>query len=307
MNVVIGEVLPLALGIAISPMPVIAAILMLLTAGEGHKCRVPARLGYGHRGRGHRLYPARLSAAEQRLRHVEPPVGLDQDRSRRAAPVLAVKQWRGRPTGDAEPVLPQWMKAIDTMTAVKGAGLGFLLSAVNPKNLIMAAGAGVIIGGADVGLATGEEVLVIAIFTAIAAVSVALPVIAYLVASDKMAGTARVRCTSGWSSKNAAVMAVLLLVIGVAMIGKGIGNFSHRPVSDRAGSPSPSPLGSARCARKVHVVRPSTPQHLTRRTRDRASPNSPSGQSLWGTRSSADPCFSAPPTMPEDAPRAVAG
>ena len=34
------------------------------------------------------------------------------------------------------------MAAIDDFTFVKALGLGFLLSAVNPKNLIMAAGAG---------------------------------------------------------------------------------------------------------------------------------------------------------------------
>ena len=60
----------------------------------------------------------------------------------------------------------------------KGAGLGFPLSAVNPKNLIVAAGAGVVIGGAEASLDTGAQVVSIAIFT----------VIAYLVASDKRAG-----------------------------------------------------------------------------------------------------------------------
>ena len=62
------------------------------------------------------------------------------------------------------------------------------MSAVNPKNLIMAAGAGVVIGGAEASLDTGAQVVSIAIFTVIAAASVAVPVIAYLVASDKRAG-----------------------------------------------------------------------------------------------------------------------
>lgn len=31
--------------------------------------------------------------------------------------LLAVKQWRSRPTGDEEAALPKWMAAIDTMTA----------------------------------------------------------------------------------------------------------------------------------------------------------------------------------------------
>jgi threonine/homoserine/homoserine lactone efflux protein len=116
------------------------------------------------------------------------------------------------------------MKAIDTMTAVKGAGLGFLLSALNPKNLIMAAGAGLIIGGTDASLDTRSQVLAIAIFTVIAAASVAVPVIAYLVASDRMGGP--LESMHQWLVKeNATVMAVLLLVIGVTMVGKGLGSF----------------------------------------------------------------------------------
>jgi len=116
------------------------------------------------------------------------------------------------------------MKAIDTMTAAKGAGLGFLLSAVNPKNLLMAAGAGVIIGGTAASLETSDEVVAITVFTVIAAASVAVPVIGYLVASEKMSGP--LESMHQWLVKeNAVVMAVLLLVIGVAMVGKGIGSF----------------------------------------------------------------------------------
>lgn len=138
--------------------------------------------------------------------------------------LLAVKQWRGRPGPGVEAALPAWMQAIDTMTPVKGGGLGFLLSAVNPKNLIMAAGAGVIIGAAETGLGASQVIVVIAIFTVTAAASVALPVVAYLVASDRM--TAPLESMHQWLVReSSAVMAVLLLVIGVAMVGKGIGSF----------------------------------------------------------------------------------
>ena len=78
------------------------------------------------------------------------------------------------------------MSAIDTMTAGKGFGLGFLLAAVNPKNLLMGAAAGLAIGGA--GLDVGAVVVAILVFTLVAACSVAMPVIAYLVASERMAG-----------------------------------------------------------------------------------------------------------------------
>ena len=114
------------------------------------------------------------------------------------------------------------MAAIDTMTTGRGLVLGFLLSAVNPKNLLMGIAAGVIIGTA--GLTAGEVTLAIVVFTLIAACTVAIPVIAYLVASTRMAGPLESLRT--WLvQNNATVMAVLLLVIGVVVIGKGLANF----------------------------------------------------------------------------------
>ena len=225
MNVVIGEILPLALGIAVSPIPIIAAILMLLSP-RAKGTSVGFLLGW--------VVGIVVAVTVFTLLAAVLPES-DDDASNPTAGwikiglgvlllLMAVKQWRGRPTGDHEPELPGWMKAIDTMTAAKGAGLGFLLSAVNPKNLLMAAGAGVIIGGTAAGLETGEEAVAIAVFTVIAAASVAVPVIGYLVASAKMAGP--LESMRHWLVReNAVVMAVLLLVIGVAMVGKGIGSF----------------------------------------------------------------------------------
>jgi threonine/homoserine/homoserine lactone efflux protein len=225
MNVVIGEILPLALGIAVSPIPIIAAILMLLSP-KAKGTSVGFLLGW--------VAGIVVAVTVFTLLASVLPEN-DDDASNPTAGwikialgvlllLMAVKQWRGRPTGDQQPELPGWMKAIDTMTAAKGAGLGFLLSAVNPKNLLMAAGAGVIIGGTAAGLDTGEEAVAIAVFTVIAAASVAVPVVGFLVASEKMSGP--LESMHQWLVKeNAVVMAVLLLVIGVAMVGKGIGSF----------------------------------------------------------------------------------
>lgn len=223
MGSVIGDILPLALGIAISPIPIIAAILMLLSP-QARSTSIGFLIGWvlgiivaiG-------LFTALASVLPEK----------DPDASQPIAAVikillgagllfLAIKQWRGRPKAGTEPALPQWMSAIDTMTAVKAGGLGFLLSAVNPKNLLMAAGAGVIIGSAS--LNGGEITLSIVVFVLIAAASVAIPVIAYLLAADKMASP--LESLRVWLvHNNATVMAVLLLVIGVVMIGKGIASF----------------------------------------------------------------------------------
>ncbi|KQR45179.1 hypothetical protein ASF87_13000 [Microbacterium sp. Leaf161] len=223
MGSVIGEILPLALGIAISPIPIIAAILMLLSP-KARGTSVGFLIGW--------ILGVVVAVVVFTMLSSLIPES-DNDASKPIAGVikivlgallllLAVKQWRARPQGGKEPPLPNWMSAIDSMTAGRGLLLGFALSGLNPKNLLMGVAAGVAIGAGDLGV--GDTTLVIAIFTVIAASTVAVPVIAYLVASQRMTGPLGSLRT--WLvHNNSTVMAVLLLVIGVVLIGKGIGSF----------------------------------------------------------------------------------
>lgn len=223
MGSVIGDILPLALGVAISPIPIIAAILMLLSP----KARVTS-VGF--------LFGWVLGIVVAVTVFTLVSSLLPEDDSDASHPIrgavqlvlgarlflLAFGQWRKRPRPGEEAALPKWMKAIDTITFPFAFGLGFLLSAVNPKNLIMAAGAGTDIGGAV--LPVGSIVVVIAVYTVIAASTVLVPVIGYLVAADRL--RAPLDALRGWlGAENAVIMAVLLLVIGISMIGKGIGSF----------------------------------------------------------------------------------
>lgn len=64
----------------------------------------------------------------------------------------------------------------------------------------------------------------IAIYTVIAALSVGVPVVAYLLAAERM--RAPLGMLRSWLvHNNATVMAVLLLVLGVVLLGKGICSF----------------------------------------------------------------------------------
>jgi threonine/homoserine/homoserine lactone efflux protein len=223
MNDVVGETLPLALGVAISPIPIIAAILMLLSP-KARGTSLGFLLGWV-------LGILVAVVAFTLLASVLPDAG---DSSSKPVAgtikiilgalllVLAVKQWRSRPTGGAEPALPKWMHAIDTMSVGRAVVLGFLLSGLNPKNLLLGAAAGIAIGSAD--LTITDHVITIAVYTIVAASTVAVPVIAYLLATERMA--APLASLRTWLvHNNATVMAVLLLVIGVVVIGKGIGNY----------------------------------------------------------------------------------
>lgn len=222
MNGVLGDLLPLAVGVAISPVPIIAIILMLLAPKAGS-----TSLGFlvG--------WVVGVVGATTVFTVLAATVGLgDSDSGPSAAAswtkivlgalllLVAVRQWRSRPAPGEEAELPKWMAAIDTFTFAKAAGLGAVLAAVNPKNLLLCAAAGTTIGGA--GLGVGDQVIAATVFCVIAIVTVAGPVLAYAVARDRMRKP--LDDLHVWlQANNAAVMAVLLLVIGTVLVGKGIG------------------------------------------------------------------------------------
>ncbi|MDL9981307.1 GAP family protein [Microbacterium candidum] len=218
----IGSILPLALGVAISPIPIIAAILMLLSpkakvTGVGFLLGWVVGIVVAVT-----LFTVLSSALPAENSGSAPIKGTIQLVLGVLLLLLAVGQWRKRPKKGEEPTMPKWMQAIDKVSFWGALGLGFLLSALNPKNLILAVGAGTAIGAAA--LPVSEDVLVIAIYTIIAACTVAIPVIGYLIAADKLHEPLD-KLRAWLTEENSVIMAVLLLVIGISMIGKGIAAF----------------------------------------------------------------------------------
>ncbi len=214
MGSAIGDTLPLALGIAISPIPIIAAILMLLSPKIGWVLGIVVAVVV------FTLLSGLIPASDPNA--TKPIAGTIKIVLGALLLLLALRQWRSRPKNGEAAALPKWMGAIDSMTAGRGFVLAFILAAVNPKNLLLAAGAGVAIGTA--GLSAGSTTVVIVVFVLVACCSVAIPVIGYLVAADALRGP--LDSLRGWLvQNNATVMAVLLLVIGVVLVGKGIASF----------------------------------------------------------------------------------
>lgn len=219
----IGDILPLALGVAISPIPIIAAILMLLSP----KAKVTGVgfllgwiLGIIVVVTVFTLLAALIPQGDPDA--AKPIQGVIQLLLGALLLLLAVRNWRSRPAPGVEPTMPKWMQAIDKISFFGALGLGLLLSGVNPKNLMLGAAAGVSIGSAA--LSTGESALVIGVFTLLAASTVLVPVVGYLFAAERLRGT--LDALRGWLTReNALIMAVLLLVIGVVLIGKGIAAF----------------------------------------------------------------------------------
>jgi hypothetical protein len=220
MGIAIGELLPLAVAIAISVTTIITMVLMLLSPKAKSRTvglLVGCVVGVGGAVALFALLPGLLATQ-------------DHGGSSRAAAVikmvvgvllvvLALKQWRGRPARGDRAELPKWMAGVDSMMPGKALVLGLLLSAVVPKNLLLALSAGVIVGAA--GLSVGQASVVIAVFTAIATSTVAVPLVANVVAPARMRGP--FEGLREWLvENNVTIMVLVLLVIGVVMIGNGI-------------------------------------------------------------------------------------
>ncbi len=217
MGAAIGEILAFALGVAISPVPIIAVILMLFT-GKARSNSVSFVAGW--------LLGLLLAGGVVLAIGLEASEGGESDVSGVIKILIGVlflflglKQWSGRPKNDEEPQMPAWMASIDDFTAVKSFGLAFVLAAVNPKNLglTIAAAAAISAGG----LEAGEEVAVLVIFVLLASLTVAVPVIWYLIAGSRAEHELNVM--KDWLvANNNTVMAVLFIVLGAKVLGDGI-------------------------------------------------------------------------------------
>lgn len=135
---------------------------------------------------------------------------------------VAVKQWRGRPRAGEEASMPKWMQTVDHFRALRAAGLGVLLSAVNPKNLLLVVAAAAAIAGT--GIPADEQAVAFAIFVVLGTIGPATPVAIFFAMGER--SKPLLDELRAWMAHyNAAIMAVICLVIAAKLIGDGIGGF----------------------------------------------------------------------------------
>jgi Sap, sulfolipid-1-addressing protein len=215
----LGQLLPYAVGVAISPVPIIAVILMLLAPRAGGASAgfllgwiagiVVVTTGFA-------LLAGVIQPASG---GPSPAVGWIKLALGLLLLLGAAAQFRKRPAPGGRPALPGWMAAIDEVTTGRAVGLGALLSGVNPKNLALCLAAGSTVGSAD--LDTGAAITAVVVFTVLASATVAVPVIAYAVAAERMHKPLDALHT--WLVReNAVIMGTLLAVMGAVLAGQGI-------------------------------------------------------------------------------------
>ena len=220
----ISDILPLALGVALSPVPIIAVILMLGTPkarSDGPMFAIGWVLGL-----------AGVSVIVLLVAH-----GASNNNSTSSDSVdtlqlvlgvlflfMAAKQWRSRPKRGEEAVMPKWMATIDSFSEGKSFGLGLLLSGANPKNLALTlAAAGSI---AQSGLSGAQDSVAVAVFVIIGSLTVVGPVLFFMFAADKAAKPLS-EIKDFMSDHNAVIMMVILLILGAKLLGAGIAGLNN--------------------------------------------------------------------------------
>ena len=212
MSDALSGMLPIAVAIAVSPIPILAVILMLLTERSTANAvaflvgwalalavigGVVAALGIG-----------RTDSAE------DPGTGLLVAQFVLAAVLLAggVRRWRMRARAGVDHETPKWVSAVRSVTPPRALALGVGLIALNPKDGLLTVAAGARLAESDAG--TGAAAVALVVFVAVSSATIVAPILAEAAMGARAEPI--LERSRHWLERNGnAAVAVVLLVLGV--------------------------------------------------------------------------------------------
>jgi hypothetical protein len=220
---VVGDTLPLGLGIALNPIAIVAGIFILTTAGArinslaftvGWVSGLTVLLVLTSL-----LVQARAVTSPSETRSI---VTLSQIAIGVILIAASVWELRGRPRSGAVRE-PRWMRLLDQVGIGQSLALGLFLAVVSVRNLLLVAAAASLIGQA--GLGTWRVLGSVAIFVVVCTIGILIPLLVRFFGGDK--ADAVLAAWKAWLGLHApAITAVVMIVLGVHLIGKGISGLS---------------------------------------------------------------------------------
>jgi hypothetical protein len=244
---VVGQILPLALAVALSSVPITATLTILLSpAGSGSALAfmigwlvglfgVVAIFAFALRAV---PPPDEAPSAQPAIGIAEIVIGVGlvgyavvRFIQRRPARLAQLAASEGSDAGTPEaldpgvpdpdlpdPELPRWLRAVGTLKPWPALGLGIILN-LRPKALLLAIAAGLIIGPS--GLGAGETTIVLLIFLVLGGSTVAVPVILSLARPALMQRP--LRAAESWIVRNSGtVTLIVMLIVGTVVLGDGL-------------------------------------------------------------------------------------
>lgn len=219
MGRVIGDILLYGLGIAIGPLPILVAVL-LLTGKRGHARSVAYLLGWV-------LGLALLVSFVVWFvgnYDFEQPNGPSQIMSWArivaggALVVLAAITWWRRPPPDSDPKLPKWLHYTHKAPVPLALGVGLFFGLVSLKNLILTTAAAASVARAQ--LDTSVAALCTVLFIGVATIGVGTPVgVAFL--HKQRAKELLDRWVKWMSQHNALLVCLICLMVGAKLFFDG--------------------------------------------------------------------------------------
>jgi Sap, sulfolipid-1-addressing protein len=211
----LGELIPLALVVALSPVSIIPAVLLVLHTDHPKPTGLSFMAGW-------LAGLAAVTAVFVQVPHLIDGLG----ESPSWAPLarigigvlliaLAIGRWVSR-NGTTRP--PALLNRLSKITPAGAAVIAFGLVIANPKVLVMNAAAGLIIGTTAVGVGVW---IAVALYTALAGSTVIAPILAYVVVGERVDSQLE-RLRDWMQREHAALTAATLLILGVLLTYTGI-------------------------------------------------------------------------------------
>jgi len=216
--VALGHVLPIAVALALSTVPIMATILILLSENK-RRSSVPYLIGWV-------IGIAFVATACTLLAAVLPTAsptggqlttGFGQILVGLMLVALAIMMWRrarAKPKGDE----PKWFAAVGSFGPWTSFGIGFVLN-LRPKSILLGAATGLALRGD--GLSIAGTSIVIGVYTVLAAATVAIPIAATLISPAKSEPTL-LRTRTMLADNSRYISIVIMLMIGVVIVGNGL-------------------------------------------------------------------------------------
>lgn len=218
MERLIAEIIPIATAVALSPMPIVATLLILLSV----RPRVNGITFLAGWILGLILLVFIMSSL---ISGSEEAAGSHSIRSIINGVlgvlliIFALKQWEKRTRAGEKPKVPKWMASIESFSPLKSFAAGLGLATLNFKNTPLGIAAATIMSRADT--AAGQIELLI-VYLIIGSTTVAVPVIAVFLYGKKIQGT--LNTLKEWLVyHNNAIMFVLFLILGALLLSKAFG------------------------------------------------------------------------------------
>jgi hypothetical protein len=215
----LGHVLPIAVTLALSSVPITVVILILLSPNR-RRSSIPFLVGWVLGIAGFTILFTLLARVLPRPSSNRTALGVGAALMVVGAALLVfgVVSWRrsiGKPPRGS---LPRWLRAVGSLRPLPAFGLAAGLS-VRPKAILLGIAAGVSLDADAAGFAA--TAIVIAIYTVIAATTVARPVVAARVSPARM--EPRLAAIRGWLSRNNRTVSIIItLIMGVVIFSSGL-------------------------------------------------------------------------------------